>query len=100
MLRLVSRTSHEDVIRVVPIAFPFTRERRRIIRQRKRFHRRTEARYFVLADPCSTRKARRQGLKRAFTVSFNRAAVISPICDSTRLPFASKKSVVGSPREP
>lgn len=38
--------------------------------------------------------------KRSATASFSRAAVISPMCDSTRLPFASKKSVVGSPREP
>ena len=38
--------------------------------------------------------------KCCVTVSFSRAAEISPMCDSTRLPFASKKSVVGSPREP
>lgn len=37
---------------------------------------------------------------RSATASFSRSAVISPMCDSTRLPFASKKSVVGSPREP
>ncbi|WP_443627113.1 hypothetical protein [Burkholderia catarinensis] len=50
LLRFVGRTPHEDFIRAVSVAFELTRERRRISRQRERFHRRTEARYLVLAE--------------------------------------------------
>ena len=45
-------------------------------------------------------RTRRQGPTRCASASFSRAAVISPMCDSTRLPFASKNSVVGKPRDP